>query len=343
MAGMKIDDSGLVAAVQANRRGYALVELGPDETAALQKLLTAASHFFGSAPDVKGKAKGTSKFGYKASAVKERVQFRLPGCPRGAVAKAMLSDVSLEEVLRAEASNHTVATNVKHARSQAAAVAPPNKADFGEFQTDLVEGALLLRRLAARAIATLLQGTGLDVDAVLEACAAESPSSPSVSVLNIYKYFNGDGGHGEPDARNCPEHTDPGFVSVLAKGTADGLQIATGRPYDVACCTGLTAFHGADGADPSIEVGPAAESLEWVTIEPMMQPNQVVVLVGESLRRLTGGALPACLHRVVQNEARQERMNAIYELRPSVNIFQDWAAMSETAAKAPPSLELTSS
>eukprot|EP00035_Acanthoeca_spectabilis_P009081 m.162471 g.162471 ORF g.162471 m.162471 type:complete len:323 (+) comp14606_c0_seq3:42-1010(+) len=322
MAGMKIDDSGLVAAVQANRGGYALVELGPDETAALQKLLTAASHFFGSAPDVKGKAKGTSKFGYKASAVKERVQFRLPGCPRGAVAKAMLSDVSLEE---------------------AAAVAPPNKADFGEFQTDLVEGALLLRRLAARAIATLLQGTGLNVDAVLEACAAESSSSPSVSVLNIYKYFNGDGGHGEPDARNCPEHTDPGFVSVLAKGTADGLQIATGRPYDVACCTGLTAFHGADGADPSIEVGPAAESLEWVTIEPMMQPNQIVVLVGESLRRLTGGALPACLHRVVQNEARQERMNAIYELRPSVNIFQDWAAMSETAAKAPPCLELTSS
>lgn len=222
--------------------------------------------------------------------------------------------------------NPTLTCNSHRSPPQATAVAPRSKADFGAFQPGLVEGAVLLRRLATRALLALLRGTGLDADAVLEECVAESPTAASTSVLNVYNYFNrGDSGKseandGQPISANCPAHTDPGLVTVLARGTADGLQIATGRTSDAACCSGTAAYH-VDGVDGE---SVAPDDVEWVTMEPLMRADQVGVLVGESLRRLTGGALPACLHRVVSNGSHCERSNVIYELRPAGNVFHPW-------------------
>ena len=213
---------------------------------------------------------------------------------------------------------------------QAAIVAPKGKADFGALQPCLTAGAVVLRRIATQALEALLHDVGIDPQAVLKKHVSERPTHTSVSVLNVYHYNNTPGGDAANVAANCPEHTDPGLITVLACGTADGLQVATGRSHDTACCTGTDPYHNvqAPREDQGSSAGEAVEDggseVAWVTMEPLMQPHQVLVLVGESLRRLTGGVLPACLHRVVHHEEGAARLNAIFELRPSVPIFEAW-------------------
>jgi isopenicillin N synthase-like dioxygenase len=285
---------------------------------------------------------------------KERVQFRLPGCPSGSVvSRAESAVVSLEE---------------------AAMVAPRGKADFGELQPSLVEGAAVMRRIAVHALTALLRGAGVDPTGVLEGCVAETDSCASVSVLNIYHYFNkpaDGGGAGDVEhsagaaatgeaatgaaeaavAANCPVHTDPGLVSVLARASAKGLEVAVGRQKVTACCAGTNGFHSVatdghvsttsttcdmgerDGGGGSGDEGGGGsakgeenDGAEWVCGESLYNDNQVMVIVGESLCRLTGFLLPACVHRVVHNEDGRDRINAIYELRPSVHIYEEWGA-----------------
>ena len=282
-------------------------------------------------------------------------------------------------------------------------VAPRGKADFGELQPHLVDGAAVMRRIAVRAVTALLCGAGLDPTEILEKCVSESESSASVSVLNVYHYFNkeptagaaGGGCHRaehRPDsqsglptasnsskgtaidalppsgavrpqaasasaasevAANCPVHTDPGLVSVLARASAQGLQVAVGRQKVTACCDGTTGFHksaaavssarttldggeredsGSGGAGDDAKRGGADEENdggEWVCGESLYNKNQVMVIVGESLCRLTGFSLPASVHRVVHNENGRDRINAIFELRPAVHIFEEWGAKQQ--------------
>jgi isopenicillin N synthase-like dioxygenase len=143
--------------------------------------------------------------------------------------------------------------------------------------------------------------------------------------------------------QNCAEHTDPGLLTVLARGTAPGLEVEI-RDANTAtpCCSRAAPFHpdivdvntiqtGADagggagaaggGGTPSVNVvgggeeespangAEAAEikhTREWLVLEPLMAPNQVVVLVGETLTR-AGNTTSNTLTLVVALEARAPR------------------------------------
>ena len=48
-----------------------------------------------------------------------------------------------------------------------------------------------------------------------------------------------------------------------------------------------------------------------------------VILVGETLERLSGGWHPACVHRVKPTEG-QPRFNMAFELRPRCNVWHPW-------------------
>lgn len=166
---------------------------------------------------------------------------------------------------------------------------------------------------------------------------------------------------------NSARHTDPGLLTVLARGTAPGLEmelrdVATATPCcsrnssyeDVvtatatvtnavsdATATAIDAVSDAvsdDGAtaaaagslagveaEAEAAIEEKARTREWLLLEPIMKPNQVVVLVGETLARATGGKHPAGLHRVVRPKGlNRPRFNMAYELRPAVGVFRSF-------------------
>ena len=171
----------------------------------------------------------------------------------------------------------------------------------GPFGAQAAAAEAELSELAA----LIVRGALLEEDAA-ELCAG------GASVLNFYRYFN----DGTDAPENCVEHTDPGVLTLLGRGTSPGLQLDdNGRASATPRCTGAAPF-AAGGGRPA--AGP-----RWVLVEPLMQRGDLVVLVGESLARATGGLLPACAHRVVGGA--EERLNLAYELRPRRGVYEAMA------------------
>jgi len=94
---------------------------------------------------------------------------------------------------------------------------------------------------------------------------------------------------------NCVEHVDPGFITVLTKANEPGLELFN------------------------------TSSDSWIQMESVMEDNQVVVLIGETLNRLSNGRYKGVLHRVGKSSA--SRYNMALELRPKVPIYYDWSTL----------------
>ena len=142
------------------------------------------------------------------------------------------------------------------------------------------------------------------------------------SVLNLYHYFN------SCEEEPCRSHADPGLVTVLGRSTLPGLQaVLPVKPG------------GAPGR-------PAVYEDHWCDLEPLMdelgqgkEPHvPFLVLVGESLERLSGGWHPSCVHRVKHSEVPgRSRFNMAFELRPRCNLWHPWQSLlatPETEAKS---------
>jgi len=268
---------------------------------------TCGAYFEGCDADTKLATKVSSKLGYKRLGQKERYQLRAtaPG------------DARLE---------------------RATPPSPPR------FMGNLTATWDLFQCIAHGCLEALLDSAGISYSGlVLQHCDPHlTPERGlSTSVFNCYYYFNEDsGGTGEHDSSsNCVEHTDPGLITVLGRGTAPGLEV---EPREagaaVPCCTGARPFDALEvGAGAGADTGAGAAKLgaerPWVLLEPLMAADDVVVLVGESLGRATGGRFPPCLHRVVGNGTQQPRLNITYELRPAKAIF---AAMGPSAEATTP-------
>lgn len=85
---------------------------------------------------------------------------------------------------------------------------------------------------------------------------------------------------GEDRCCPCPEHVDPGVVTLVAE-------------------LGCAAIEARDAASGS-----------WQRV--CLQPNEVCLLVGQTLSTLTDGAFPACLHRVAPTAA--DRASYVFEV-----------------------------
>lgn len=59
------DPDTIVAEVRRSNGGYVILNLDPSDTLTVNAMIAASSVFFAQSDDVKAKAKGTSKFGYK--------------------------------------------------------------------------------------------------------------------------------------------------------------------------------------------------------------------------------------------------------------------------------------
>eukprot|EP01062_Namystynia_karyoxenos_P037892 TRINITY_DN27560_c0_g1_i1.p1 TRINITY_DN27560_c0_g1~~TRINITY_DN27560_c0_g1_i1.p1 ORF type:complete len:360 (+),score=91.47 TRINITY_DN27560_c0_g1_i1:86-1081(+) len=104
-----------------------------------------------------------------------------------------------------------------------------------------------------------------------------------LSVLDVFRY-RADGGT-EGGALAMQPHTDPGLLTLIPCATA-----------------------------PALEVADAAAPDTWVEVERGCPPlGRICVLCCDDLQRMTGGALPAALHRVRRPAA--PRTSLAYELR----------------------------
>lgn len=64
------------------------------------------------------------------------------------------------------------------------------------------------------------------------------------------------------------------------------------------------------------------ENVTWINFEQFMEETDVVVILGETLQRLSGGKARGTLHRV--SEGKQSRYNLIFEIRPLIPIYHSW-------------------
>eukprot|EP00040_Diaphanoeca_grandis_P019800 m.104873 g.104873 ORF g.104873 m.104873 type:complete len:391 (+) comp27600_c0_seq1:308-1480(+) len=350
--------------------GYVFVELPSHEHDELNAAMSTIETFFSTgSEEMKLKIAGTSKFGYKRLLQKQRYQFRNCGSSKLIISPGLVEPGA---PLSFEFPSHFTA-------------ADPT------LQSALRETEQLFKHVALVTLSRILVGMNIDpAQALTEFCDESNlaPTKASMSVLNCYQYLNTDEKLGNS---NCNEHTDPGFITVLAKATQPGLEMMH-TAHNTARCSGVSGYHGVvstsvtnksasvtnistsvanvsisvmnkstivsnesindidtnnitelenntadanvsqtkdDRTDDGDDDGDVDE-LEgktqhtWMLAEPLMKSNYVAVLAGESLRRLTDGKLPACLHRVVGNHGNLPRTNVIFELRPQKNVFAAW-------------------
>ena len=126
----------------------------------------------------------------------------------------------------------------------------------------------------------------------------KQPCTKIAEVLNLYHYFNSPSCEDEP----CRSHADPGLLTVLGRSTLGGLEaVCPVKPG------------GAPGVAASYED-------YWRDLELLMddlgrgQPSHVpfLVLVGETLERLSGGWHPSCVHRVRRSEEKRSFVFVVF-------------------------------
>ncbi|CAE7236418.1 ftsH [Symbiodinium sp. CCMP2592] len=142
-------------------------------------------------------------------------------------------------------------------------------------------------------------------------------SAKGKSVLNLYHYFN------EDPEEPCRQHADPGLVTVLCcSSTRKGLEVRL--PLEPGGAPGLPATYDEEWQDVE-----AAMDLRRTDAQVSQDPSNsapeafcFLVIVGETLERLSAGHHPACLHRVARTS--EPRFNMAFELRPRCNVWHPW-------------------
>lgn len=152
--------------------------------------------------------------------------------------------------------------------------------------------------------------------------APSSCSGKGKSVLNIYNYFNEQSCDEEP----CREHADPGLLTMLCRSTNAALQVRLPLPDETADQASdyedvwRDVESAMDAAAKNAQIGSSHGNLE-------ASGFVLLVIVGETLERLSGKRLAACQHRVAR--AAGTRLNMAYEMRPRVNVWHPWKSSTQ--------------
>ena len=151
------------------------------------------------------------------------------------------------------------------------------------------------------------------------------------SVLNLYHYFNEETCLEEP----CRQHADPGLVTVLCRSSTTGLEVRL--PLKPGGAPGIHATYQEEWQDVEEVMDQCAQDAG--ATGRGVEGSEVfcfLVIVGETLERLSAGRHPACLHRVARprRTAAQPRFNMAFELRPRCNVWHPWQQVLATGATA---------
>nr|CCC92784.1 conserved hypothetical protein [Trypanosoma congolense IL3000] len=114
------------------------------------------------------------------------------------------------------------------------------------------------------------------------------------SVMRMWRYDAGVG---------CRPHCDPGVCTALLQATAQGLELSASPK----------AKHGWRSTE-------ILSGADWVVPQPCMAADDTLVMAGVTAELVSGGRIPAVLHRVRSDWAEHEelkRYSIVVELRPS--------------------------
>lgn len=136
-----------------------------------------------------------------------------------------------------------------------------------DFETTLKKGLLLFNQLAEKYLELILAPLNVDMNYVR---SVTKLGTDSLTTLRLLKYYY----HGDSQKETCLRHTDRGLIT-LAYCQQSGLTVKD--------------FH----------------THQWVDVEAAAPSKPCMILfVGETLSRLTGGYFKAILHKVVSREDR---------------------------------------
>jgi len=162
------------------------------------------------------------------------------------------------------------------------------------------EAALALLEAAMDAcLAALDRATGgrwqLAAQFSTAADAWDDARSQSLSPFDYFYYYNDSAAAAHV---NCHEHVDPGILTAVPCAATPGLELALPAGGDGAAVWWPAEARAALGGDADLRIY-----------------QDVVVFANATLATLTGGQLPAVVHRV--SKADRPRLSLVYERRPS--------------------------
>jgi isopenicillin N synthase-like dioxygenase len=163
---------------------------------------------------------------------------------------------------------------------------PPGLPNFKEIVTDIWN---FQEELAREIMSYMATGIGMQAEKFLELMdpLVLPPNEFSHSIMGLYHYFQ----HNDL-TETCYTHKDMGLISFIPRSEVAGLQVVD---YDANL---------------------------WLDIEQVAQPTDVVMIVCETLDRITGGYYPANNHRVV---GTTDRHSIVFKLRAMNNAVIDTA------------------
>ena len=275
----------VLAAIQ--RSNHILVQLSPNQTAAIEAAAAAAAHFFALPP--------AAREWKHARFVHER--------RNGWCSQPNRTDACNEAVRRYEVAEHSGAGAGRAGASGTAPEGSPAAALL-----PLLDAALgVLRLLTQRVLALLEQALRLPEGLLLDAykysltCSAGDFANQADGDDHARADAGGQGG-GEEEATECKGmHVKVNLYRMAADfsrghGEPPGDDIVQIRPHaDLGLITAapLSAVRGLQAATLG------GDGWRWTDLEPRSRAGEVVVFGGGLLAWLTGGAVRPLLHRVV--------------------------------------------
>jgi len=170
--------------------------------------------------------------------------------------------------------------------------------DGAAFRATTEAALALLESTIDTCLAALDRATGgrwqLAAQFSTAADAWDDARSQSLSPFDYFYYHNDGAAAGHV---NCHEHVDPGILTAVPCAATPGLELALPPSGD-----GAAVWWPAEARTGNGEAD-------------LCVHQDVVVFVNATLAMLTGGQLPAVVHRV--SKADRPRLSLVYERRPS--------------------------
>ena len=213
-----------------------------------------------------------------------------------------------------------------------------DKAQFSATLLQLASGEAVLPPSIAHVVRLLEATARAHLHDVL---AQLAPNATAVedglerkSVFRIWRYNAG---------ACCRPHYDPGLLTAMLLGSCEGLQLNLTK---VLSPVGELLGNYDDGAAVST-ASDVVDDTGWVDAGNMRSAatDDVLVIANTTLQLLTNGNVPHVLHRVVhrplETDEQQCRVNMVLELRPSRS--KDWYGLAAHLPNANSSPNISSS
>jgi isopenicillin N synthase-like dioxygenase len=155
-----------------------------------------------------------------------------------------------------------------------------------EFETQTLATLTALHDHSAAILVVLAKSMGIEPEGMLKMVYNSENHSANGAVGSNFAMFRyQDDEKKYSSVQKCMAHQDSGFLTLLPKSTFPGIEILN------------------------------KSNSFWWSLEDFLEEDDILVYSGRTLEKVTGGVIPATIHRVVRFPG-QERFSMPFELKP---------------------------